>query len=238
MDFKVNMQYAAASIGFQLTEYQLSQFEIYKNMLCMWNQKINLTAITEENEILEKHFIDSIKILQIAKLDSNTKLADVGSGAGFPSIPIHIVRPDISITIIEALEKRLKFLKALCKEINVDCTMLHARAEEAGHLSEHRAAYDYVIARAVAKLNRLSEYCLPLVKKNGLFYSMKGRQEESEHELIEANRAIDLLGGKIHATHYYQLNDDERSLIVIKKLRETDLRYPRRSAQIKKTALS
>ncbi len=174
--------------GIILNEYQQKQFEIYAALLTQWNQKMNLTAIKEENAVYEKHFLDSIYPLIDIPLQG--KLCDVGAGAGFPSLPMKIVQPDLEVTIVEPLGKRITFLTHLCAELALDVKLVNARAED--YVKQKRESFDIVTARAVANLPMLSELCIPLVKKQGLFLAMKGA--EGYHEQEEANHATACLG--------------------------------------------
>ena len=152
----------AAGLGIPLTPAQLAQFDLYAQLLVEWNEKMNLTAITDPREIVVKHFVDSLTLLTAVTPPQNATLADVGTGAGFPSVPVHIVRPDLRLTLIDSLQKRLTFLAALSQALGQQNTCVHARAEDAGRAAPHREAYDLVTARAVANLRELAEYCLPL----------------------------------------------------------------------------
>jgi len=207
----------------QLTSEQKEQFETYYQLLVEWNKKLNLTAITEKNDVYLKHFFDSITASTLMdKNNTHVSLCDVGSGAGFPSIPLKIVFPELSISIVDSLNKRLKFLDTVVSNLNLDNVYLyHDRAEDFGQKVEFRESFDYVTARAVARLNVLSEYCLPLVKVGGYFVAMKG--STGREELSEAKQAISELGGDIRDSVYFSLpySSDERSLVLIKKLKTT-----------------
>lgn len=218
--------------GVLLSEKQQEQFACYAKLLIEWNQKMNLTAIMDENEIYEKHFLDSI--LPFLKLDME-HLCDVGAGAGFPSLPVKIVRPRLEVTILEPLNKRVVFLQHLCAQLGLDAVhCLHERAED--HAKRRREAYDVVSARAVANLPMLSELCLPLVKPGGLFLALKGSQGEAEAQA--ARHAIETLGGKLERQEAYRLSDGAgRINLFYRKVRATPVSYPRSFGQIKKRPL-
>lgn len=153
-----------------INDKQKSAFEIYAGMLIEWNKKMNLTAITAENEIAVKHFIDSISVLKYINLKPNADLVDIGTGAGFPGIPLKIMRPDIKLTLLDSLNKRLIFLEEVCKAINLKADIIHARAEELSQNPEYREKFDYAVSRAVANLPSLCEYCIPYIKNGGMLY--------------------------------------------------------------------
>ena len=223
-------------LGMETTEEQIERFSKYSELLKEWNNKINLTAITDDDGISVKHFLDSILPLAHIEIKTGANIADVGTGAGFPGLPIKIIRDDINLTLIDSLNKRITFLNHLFKELELDnCQAVAARAEE--YAKDHRESVDIVMARAVARLNILDELCLPLVKKNGYFLSLKGRQ--APEEVKEAKKGIQLLGGQIESTHDFTLanHDDFRSNIIIKKVKETPKKYPRIFSKIKKSPL-
>ncbi|MCF1684404.1 16S rRNA (guanine(527)-N(7))-methyltransferase RsmG [Tetragenococcus halophilus] len=213
----------------ELSQKQMEQFEHYYKLLIEWNQKINLTAITDKNEVYLKHFYDSVALAFSVKLDKKASICDIGSGAGFPSIPLKIVFPELKITIVDSLNKRINFLYTLVKELGLtEVYLFHDRAENFGQDLKNRASYDYVTARAVARLDVLCELCLPLVKKNGYFYALKAAK--SQEELTDAKKAIATLGGKfIEDKQIYLPNtQDERNILVIEKTKETPKKYPRK----------
>lgn len=221
--------------GIILTDLQLKQFNRYYEVLVEWNEKMNLTAITEKEEVYLKHFYDSITIAFDFPFN-NQSIIDVGAGAGFPSIPLKILYPDLKITIVDSLNKRITFLNHLFKELELEnCNAVAARAEE--YAKEHRESVDIVMARAVARLNILDELCLPLVKKGGYFLSLKGRQ--ANEEVSEAKKGITILGGKVEKMVDFNLanHDDHRSNIIIKKVKDTPNKYPRMFSKIKKSPL-
>lgn len=222
---------ALAQHGIQLTPEQLNQFNQYFHLLVEWNQKINLTAITEEKDVYLKHFYDSLMPLWLAPLDSyDVTLCDVGAGAGFPSIPLKIIRPELKVTIVDSLNKRISFLNLLVEELNLtDVNCVHARAEDFGQNKLYRGQFDVVTARAVASLNVLSEFCLPLVKKGGLFIVMKGAKVDEEVQM--AARAIGLLGGKLEnsSSELLPIEESERTILQIRKTLDTPKKYPRKA---------
>ena len=223
-------KHALEEKGLVLTDNQMLQFAMYFKLLVEWNNKMNLTAITEKKEVYLKHFYDSIMLAMANDFSGEElSLCDVGSGAGFPSIPLKIVFPNLSITIVDSLNKRITFLKTLSDELGLDNVYLyHDRAETFGKNKEFRESFDYVTARAVARLNILAELCLPLVKKNGLFLAMKAAKSAGETE--EAKKAISLLGGKLESEEDVTLpvTNDSRYIIAIRKKKETPNKYPRK----------
>lgn len=214
-----------------LNEDELNKFDIYAKELVSWNEKINLTAITQPDDICVKHFFDSLLLLDAIDVKENAKMIDVGTGAGFPSIPCKIYRNDIELTLLDSLNKRINFLNEISNNIGINTNCIHSRAEDAGKKDEYREKFDIATARAVAHLRELSEYCLPFVKVGGYFVSLKGY--EIEEEIEESKKAIKLLGGQIIDVKKYD-EDNKRSIIIIKKISQTPTKYPRISAKIKK----
>ena len=227
----------AIESGITLTDEQIEKLRIYYELLVEWNEKMNLTALTEPEDVALKHFCDSILLLSYADVKEGSSLIDVGTGAGFPSVPIKIVRPDIKLCLLDSLNKRLIFLQEVVDKLGLEnVKIVHARAEDGARKADLREKFDYSTSRAVAQLNVLSEYCLPYVKVNGSFLAMKGKY--SEEEIDNAKSAIKTLGGKIEKVDTYNLIDtSERTIINIKKIANTDKRYPRTSAKIKSKAL-
>jgi 16S rRNA (guanine527-N7)-methyltransferase len=213
-----------------LNEKQISQFEIYYKTLIEYNQKINLTSITEHSEVYKKHFLDSI-MLATAFPFYNQSVLDIGSGAGFPSIPLKIVFPELRITIIDSLQKRINFLQDLTDKLSISVELLHGRAEELNRKEE----FDVVTARAVANFRVLSELCIPYVKVSGVFLSMKG--PNYKEELEQSKNAISTLGGKLVAVHKYQIYDMNRIIIQVQKIKQTPKKYPRKFSKIKSNPL-
>ena len=221
--------------GIILSEKQIQQFELYYTTLIEWNQKMNLTAITQKEDVYLKHFYDSLTISFDYPLDQQS-LCDIGAGAGFPSIPLKIVYPNLKITIVDSLTKRITFLKHLANVLELEnVTAISARAEE--YAKDHRESFDIVTARAVARLNILDELCLPLVKINGDFITLKGLK--AQEELKEAKAGIEKLGGKVTKEIDFTLTDenDYRSNIYIHKIKKTPSLYPRTFGKIKKKPL-
>ena len=201
----------ARGIGLSLSQAQLEAFNLYAQMLVEWNQKINLTAITKPEEIVVKHFLDSLMLLNAVSLEEGARLVDVGTGAGFPSVPVKIARPQLELTLLDSLNKRILFLKELSAALGQQNHCVHIRAEEAGKSAAYREQYDLATARAVAHLRELSEYCLPLVRVGGRFAALKGG--EIEQELIESEKAVREMGGKIAGVRQFSLPDG-RYLVV------------------------
>ncbi len=212
------------------------KFSFYCEQLKEWNENVNLTAITDDGEIAIKHFCDSVLPLSLVDFQNGADLIDVGTGAGFPSIPMKIVRDDINITLLDPLEKRLVFLEHICDGVGIDAEMVHLRAEQAGKDDELRESYDIATTRAVANMALIAEYCLPLVKLGGMVVALKGSSGREEVE--QAKRAIELCGGEVESITDYKLpNADPRILVVLRKISPTPDKYPRNSAQISKRTL-
>lgn len=221
--------------GISLTDIQLKQFDLYYQTLVEWNEKMNLTAITKEEDVYLKHFYDSLTPSFDFKFDHQS-LCDIGAGAGFPSIPLKIVYPDLKITIVDSLSKRITFLNHLIEilELN-DVEAIATRAED--YALNHRESFDIVTARAVARLNILDELCLPLVKINGYFITLKGKI--AGEELKEAKNGIKILGGEVKKQVDFNLSssEDHRCNIYIQKIKNTPIKYPRQFSKIKKRPL-
>lgn len=215
--------------GISLSPRQLEQFERYYELLIEWNEKMNLTAITDKPSVYLKHFFDSISPAFYYDFSQPISLCDVGAGAGFPSVPLKICFPHIKLSIVDSLQKRITFLHALASELELeDVAFYHDRAETFGRKEEIRESFDVVIARAVAKMSVLSELCLPLVKVNGTFIAMKAAA--AQEELEQGKTAIKVLGGEIAAIHPFTLpiEESERAIIFIDKKRKTPNKYPRK----------
>lgn len=219
----------------ELTDEQINKFNIYCNMLIEWNSKMNLTAIKEPTEIAVKHFVDSCSVLNYVKIKKNAKVIDIGTGAGFPGIPLKILREDLDITLLDSLNKRLVFLNEVAKELKLELNTIHSRAEDLGRQENHREQYDIAISRAVAPLNVLSEYSIPFVRKGGKFISMKGPNVQSE--IDEAKKAIRILGGKCNNVVQFSIGDNSRSIVIVDKLNQTPYTYPRHGSKISKKPL-
>jgi len=218
---------AALSLGVKLNDTQISQFLHYKNLLLEWNEKLNLTAITNESEIMVKHFADSLSLAPF--LEGGT-LIDVGTGAGFPGIPLKVVLPSLTITLLDSLNKRLVFVNSVISELGLcGIKTIHSRAED-GARNDMREKYDYATARAVSRLAVLAEYCLPYVKIGGMFIAYKGA--EIKEEIIESATAIRTLGGEISEIKEINFHNISHSLVMIRKHRQTPSKYPRTPAKI------
>ncbi len=229
---KNNFYEVVKQLGITLSDHQLKQFEIYANMLVEWNEKMNLTAITDIDQIYERHFLDSI--LPAFETTLEGSICDVGAGAGFPSIPLKILLPHLKVTIVETLGKRITFLKALCEALNIEVELVHTRSEE--YALTHRESFDYVTARAVANLSILAELCIPLVKVDGIFLALKGSQALSE--LQQAKKAITTLGCKEEKTVVHEFKDHGNHInLHFRKIKACDKKYPRAFAKIKKNPL-
>ena len=208
------------------------EFEKYMNLLLEWNEKINLTAITQPNEVKIKHFEDSLTCLKSGYIKDGDCVVDVGTGAGFPGLPIKIENNSVKLTLMDSLNKRINFLKEVSSQLNLDTQCIHIRAEEAGKNKLYRQKYDVAVSRAVAKLSVLAEYCLPLVKKGGYMLAMKGKDIEAELE--EAKPLIKLLGGQVKEVQLHTLSDEEitHSIVVIEKIADTNPKYPRNGKKV------
>lgn len=218
-------------IGVKLDQYGCDRFDQFAERLVSWNKHINLTAITEPDEIVIKHFVDSLSIMKYINFSNNQKLVDVGCGAGFPGMPIFFANPTLDVTFVDSVKKKLGFIREALNHAGLLGTIVNARAEEIGRKSDFRETFDYATARAVAPLNILCEYCLPLVKVGGLFIAMKG--SSGKEELANAGNAITLLGGELAKFDEFSLsNGDRRSIIIIRKISQTPTKYPRKSKKI------
>lgn len=238
MSFRNELKLAAEEYGIVLTDLQLEQFDKYFMLLIEWNKKINLTAITEEKEVAIKHMIDSISCWDDKRFSSDSSVIDVGTGAGFPGIPLKIYRPSIKLTLLDSLNKRIKFLSLVTEEIgldNVEC--IHARAEEGARNRLLRESFDIAVSRAVARLPVLAEYCIPFVKKGGTFAALKGMRFSEEAD--EAKNALKVLGGSEAECVEVKLPyiEDKRAVIYIEKIRSTPKVYPRKSGTPDKNPL-
>lgn len=229
----------AKELGIDLNTRQIAQFEIYCSLLIEWNEKFNLTAIIDPQEIAVKHFIDSLTILKYHDVSLGARIIDIGTGAGFPGIPLKIVRPDISLVLLDSLRKRTQFLQAVVDQLSLSSvTVIHGRAEETGHDEKCRAAFDIAVSRAVAPLAVLAEYCIPFVCVGGYFIAMKG--PDISGELADAKAAITILGGKIHGTRTFTLpvSGDARSLVIVEHISPTPAKYSRKPGTPEKKPLS
>lgn len=217
-------------IGITLSEKQISQFMTYYDLLVEWNSFMNLTAITEFNEVIDKHFIDSLAICEYVDFKNGDSLIDIGTGAGFPGIPLKIVFPELRITLLDSLNKRIKFLDTVIESLGLEnVETIHGRAEDFAKQQSYREKYDFVISRAVANLATLSELCIPFAKEDKYFISYKA--EKCNEELEDAKKAISILGGKVEKQIEYKLPDTDmnRNLLLIKKVKFTPKKYPRKA---------
>ena len=220
----------AEQFNIHLSEKQVNQFIRYYELLVEWNSFMNLTGITDLSEVLKKHFIDSISLVSYVNLNSVNSLIDVGTGAGFPGVPLKIVFPDLKVTLLDSLDKRIKFLNHVISELDLqDINAIHGRAEDYAGNTEYRESYDIAVSRAVANLSTLSEYCLPYVKQGGIFISYKS--ETLDEEVQKAENAINILGGVIKNKYSFYLpgTDIFRTLCMIEKVNCTPNKYPRKA---------
>lgn len=226
----------AEKYGVILDDTALSRFDTYGKMLVDWNEKINLTAITDSYGVTVKHFLDSLTLFNYINISEGAKIIDVGTGAGFPGVAMLIARPDLNLTLLDSTAKKLGVISDILSALGLEAEILHSRAEEAGKKKEYRESFDFATARAVANLRELSEYCLPFVKKGGTFVSLKAAK--AEEEIDGAKKAIKLLGGQIEKAESFSLLDaGERNIVLIKKVSSTPDKYPRPSAKIAKNPL-
>lgn len=233
------MNQSALELGLPFNRIQYDQFIKYKDLLKEWNEKMNLTAITLDEEIISKHFIDSIKAFKFSELKNAKTVIDVGTGAGFPGLPIKIMQNEIKLTLLDSLNKRLNFLKAVSEELEItDVDFIHSRAEDGSRNPSLRDAFDVSVSRAVANLTLLTELCLPYVKVGGYFIALKGPAVDDEIE--DARYAIRVLGGKIHEVIEVHIEgtDLKHNLVIIQKVKSTPQMYPRSSSAIKKSLIT
>lgn len=204
--------------GIEFSQIQLQQFEIYFKALVEWNEFMNLTAITDMDGVALKHFVDSVIMLKYVEVPENCKMVDVGTGAGFPSVPLKIMRPDIELTLLDSLNKRLKFLAELCERLNITCEIVHSRAEDGGASEIYHEKFDIAVSRAVAAMEKLSGYCLPFVKRGGQLVALKG--PALTEELEKGKAEIEKHGGKVSAVYEYELKDaGERTIVEVQKIK-------------------
>ncbi|WP_181350760.1 16S rRNA (guanine(527)-N(7))-methyltransferase RsmG [Thalassobacillus sp. CUG 92003] len=230
---------ALQSEGITLTDKQQQQFQRYFEILVEWNEKMNLTAITDEDGVYLKHFYDSLTAAFYMDFEQPLRICDVGAGAGFPSLPLKIVFPHLQVTIVDSLKKRITFLNHLAHELQLDdVAFYHDRAENFGKNTKFRGSYNLVMSRAVARMSVLSELCLPLVEKQGRFMAMKGANVEEE--MTDAQPAITTLGGELEHIHTFELPEErsERNIVLIEKRRKTPNKYPRKAGTPNKSPIS
>lgn len=224
--------------GLTLSPHQMDLFEAYRALIKEWNAKIDITAITEDREIDNKHFIDSLSIFRQIKTPSQARVMDMGSGGGFPGIPMKIYEPGLEMTLIDSLKKRVDFLREVVDRLGLEgIRCIHARAEDLLRDPKERESYDLVVSRAVAPLPTLLEYCLPGVKINGQFIAMKG--PGGQEEVIQSDRAIKTLGGHLERVDRFLWTEDsyQRTLVLIQKVKETPDKYPRGQGKPRKNPL-
>ena len=218
--------------GINISDDQLNKFEKYFNLLVEYNEKFNITAITEKIDVYKKHFIDSVLGAELIK---NGTLIDIGSGGGFPAIPLKIMSENLAVTLVEATGKKCEFLRAVVRELGlINVSIVNDRAELLIKKDKFRENFDYCTARAVARLNTLCEYCMPFVKVGGEFIAFKG---DTDEEVIEAQNAIKVLGGELNFVKNYALDGAKRALVSVKKIKPTDKKYPRGNGKERKNPL-
>lgn len=238
MDNKMLLQSCCEQMKIQLSQQMADQFMIYMSLLLEWNEKMNLTAITEEQEVILKHFADCLSLVPHLKITETTKIIDVGTGAGFPGLPVKIVCPKVSMTLLDSLQKRIGFLEEVINSMGLgEIACVHSRAEDGGQNPLYREQFDYCISRAVANLAVLAEYCLPFVKVGGTLAALKG--PDALGEIAEAEGALAKLGGKVAEVIDVTIPYTELShkLIFIEKVAPTPKAYPRKAGKISKNPL-
>ncbi len=235
-DFITILNSVLDELDIRLGDAAKNQLKRYYELLVEWNEKMNLTALTEPHDVALKHFADSLTLFKYTEIKEGASVIDVGTGAGFPGLVLKIARPDIRLTLLDSLNKRLSFLDTVCDELGLDGVVtVHSRAED-GSRTELRDSFDHAVARAVAPLNVLSEYCMPYVKVGGSFLAMKGKT--AQEELAQAENAITRLGGQVSDKFFFSLGDaGERGIIVINKVAPTPKEFPRKSKAIKNKPL-
>jgi 16S rRNA (guanine527-N7)-methyltransferase len=238
VEFYEILNRACSSGGLSFDESKYHKFIQYKDMIKEWNQKVNITAITEDSEIIKKHFIDSIKIFKFLPLVSAKSIIDIGTGGGFPGIPIKIMNEDKEVVLLDSLNKRIRFLDEVINTLQLPhISTIHGRAEDFAQEVKYREKFDVAVSRAVANLTTLSELCIPYVKVNGYFVAMKG--PSVEQEIIDAKNALSILGGKIEDIIQVSIEDSDlkHNLVIVKKIKSTPKTYPRQAGTASKNPL-
>ena len=224
---------------FHVKQYDsnIELFDAYASFLLTENAKYNLTSITDPDEIRQKHFIDSLLLLEVAEVAQGASLLDIGSGAGFPGVPLKIARPDLQISLLESTAKKAAFLRLLGEQLKLEFAVINERAETAAYQSVLRGQFDFVVSRAVAALPLLCELCLPFVKAGGTFAAYKGTRERAEQELAQAGQAIKILGAELVGIESEQTEYGERTILLLKKISQTPRNYPRNGGVMRKKPL-
>ncbi|MCB2361509.1 16S rRNA (guanine(527)-N(7))-methyltransferase RsmG [Clostridium estertheticum] len=230
---------ASNNVGLKFDQHKYDQFMLYKDLIKEWNEKINLTAIKEDEAIVQKHFIDSMKVFKFDQLKNAKNVIDIGTGGGFPGIPMKIIKPEVNIVLLDSLNKRIIFLNEVINRLDLkNIKAIHGRAEDFAQEKQYREKFDVAVSRAVANLTVLSEYCIPYVKVGGYFVAMKGPAVEEEIKL--SKNAIRMLGGQIEHIEKVQIegSDLNHNLVIIKKISQTHKKYPRKAGMVAKDPLS
>lgn len=226
---------SAEEIGVHLAPEQLKSFGTYMDLLLEWNEKMNLTAITEPKEVVQKHFADCLTLLPYLPKETGLRIIDVGTGAGFPGLPVKIAREDLQVTLLDSLQKRITFLETVIAQLSLkEIHCIHARAEDGGRDSSLRDGFDCCVSRAVARMSVLAEYCLPFVKPGGLLIALKG--PEAQEEVEEGKKAIAALGAKVEAVYEVEVpfTDLHHTLVLVRKEKPTPKRFPRKAGKAAK----
>lgn len=238
MEYFDILEEACTDIGLEFTKEKYDQFMKYKDLIQEWNKKVNLTSIKEDEEIIKKHFIDSIKIFKFKEVKNAKTIIDIGTGGGFPGIPMKIVNPDCEMVLLDSLNKRINFLNIVINDLGLkNISTIHGRAEDFAVKSEYREKFDVVVSRAVANMTVLSEFCLPYVNLGKHFVALKG--PSVDEELRESKRALSVLGGEVEKLIPVKIegSDLEHNLVVIKKIKTTPKQYPRKAGTANKKPL-